>query len=205
VDGGYLAEPGDHPPRWMASGWIQGEALEASLGLLALDEALSLAQDAAEGIAHLHARGIVHRDVSPANVVRTPGGRAVLVDFGQARPWREPAPPSLGVVGTPGFVAPEEVLGTAERSQPAADVFGLGATLYALLTGVAPAGGQDVLETLSGSLGRPVPPRSLGVPLAPELEQALLAALEPRPQERPTAQALLQVLQHVRAQRPLES
>src|SRR5205085_3458272 len=102
-----------------------------------------LGREAAEGLAAAHARGLVHRDVKPANLwLEAPRGRVKVLDFGLARP-AEPdrdAPDRLtrdgAVVGTPAFMAPEQARGAAVDFR--ADLFGLGAVLYRLCTGRLP-------------------------------------------------------------------
>jgi hypothetical protein len=188
-DGGHGDGGADEPGRWIATLWVEGRPLSDALGDVALPDALDLVAGLADGLAHLHARGVVHRDLDPANAVRIAPGRAAWIDFGHARMWRETPPETLGVVGTPGFVAPEEVMGTERRGRPPADVYGLAATAYALLTGTAPAGGAGVLESLAGSLSPPPSPRALGVAVPEAFDRLVVAGLAAEPARRPTAHA----------------
>jgi serine/threonine-protein kinase len=134
----------------------------------------------------LHARGIVHRDVAPSNIVLGPEWHATLIDYGQSLEGPGGAPRRGGVVGTPGYVSPEEVLRGGEAVGPAADVYGLAAVGYALFTGRPPAQGEDVLETLAKSNRKPPRPRELGIELPRKLEKALMKGLASDPARRPT-------------------
>lgn len=123
---------------------------------------------AADAIGHLHAQGVVHGDVKPANLVLTPEGRVVLVDFGIARRAGEPGHRHFG---TPGYAAPELHSG---GMTPAVDIYGLAATAVALLTGSPP------------SVGRP---DWQGVPHAGAIERALRRGLAIDPSRRPRTAA----------------
>jgi len=146
---------------------IAGETLAARLrrGPLPADEAVALALDLLEALAALHDAGVVHRDVKPSNLFLTPhGGR--LVDFGLAHEAPgEPAShsdssgelttPGL-VVGTPGYMAPEQVLGHVVDAR--ADVFSAGVLLYEALAGRRAFGGDSAAAVLSATLYDDPPP-----------------------------------------------
>ena len=192
VDGG-LARGRDGPVRWTATAWVEGTCLRdrlAAEGAVAPAAALRLLRDLASGVAWLHRRGVIHRDVSPGNVVVLPTGHAVLIDPGQALLVTATRAQGPGVVGTPGYLAPEAILGGQAPLTPAVDVYGLGAVGYALFTGRPPAAGQDVLEALAQAAAPTPRPRDLGVDLPPPLEAALLEALAPEPRARPNARQL---------------
>jgi eukaryotic-like serine/threonine-protein kinase len=117
---------------------VPGGTLAARLPL-APDEALRVTAEICDGLAYAHAKGIVHRDVKPANVLFDAAGRARLADFGIARLLDAPAGsltrPSL-VLGTPAYMAPESRAGAAP--DPRADVFAVGVLLHEALTGRLP-------------------------------------------------------------------
>jgi serine/threonine-protein kinase len=149
-------------------------------------------------VGYAHAKGVVHRDLKPANVLLGPYGETLVADWGLAKLLDRPeasgddagrrGPDEVltwagQVVGTPAYMSPEQAAG--EDVGPASDVYGLGATLYALLTGEPPFAGHDgraVLAQVRG--GRPEPPRrrNPGVPAA--LEAVCLKAMAPRPEDR---------------------
>ncbi len=163
-------------------------------GRLPVDEALPLLADAAEGLAALHARGILHRDVTPRNVLLV-GGRAKLGDLGVAREGTSaglPSRPDLTTpgttVGTLGYLAPELLEGVP--SSRASDVYGLGAVAYRTLTGTLPHAAGSIAElVLDGR--RPVEPLASRAPgVGPALDALVARALDARPAARPSAAEL---------------
>jgi tRNA A-37 threonylcarbamoyl transferase component Bud32 len=144
---------------WMALEWLEGETLASFLKReratggrgLAAREAVDLLRPAIEALAHAHSRGIVHRDVKPANIMvaSTPNGRSLRVlDFGIAKIMADDQGPSTGDTRTesapafsPFYAAPEQV--TFSRTGPWTDVHALGLILSELMTGEAPFGSRD--------------------------------------------------------------
>ena len=190
VDAGL--SPGDAGPcRWMATAWEKGVTAEDILRREPLPArgVVSVLKPVAAALALLHRRGVLHRNVCPPHVVVHPDGRGVLIDFSHARLLRTGIPPSRGLVGTPGYVAPEETRGDAHAVTTASDVYGLAAVGYALLTGRPPP--------LDG--GRPPLPRDLGIEAPDALEAAILSALSPEPGARPDAITLESTLGELRA------
>jgi tRNA A-37 threonylcarbamoyl transferase component Bud32 len=137
-----------------------------------------------------HAAGVLHRDLKPGNVLITPGGRAVLTDFGIASLTGDPSITRTGVViGTPGYLAPERIRG--DPATPAADLWSLGATLYAAACGRGPFDGYDgVIPTMYKIATEEPHELTVGGPLR-EIVGALLSR-DPRlrPSANETAQAL---------------
>lgn len=116
------------------------------------DEAVDLLAQCARALARLHALGLVHRDVKPANFLLRADGRVALSDFGLAAPAGTAAA-SLGqgaIVGTPRYVAPEQLQGAP--AMPAADVYALGVLLYEMLCGCPPFAGATLMEVLAQHL-----------------------------------------------------
>ncbi|MFG2248137.1 PQQ-binding-like beta-propeller repeat protein [Spirillospora sp. NPDC048823] len=134
------ADPDAAPP-WLVTAYLPGLSLREAVGgfgPLPPDAVRPLAAGLAEALADIHRAGVVHRDLKPGNVMLTAGGPRVI-DFGIARPEDATAVTRVGTpIGTPGFMAPEQVRG--EKTGPAADVFSLGATLAYAATGAEPFG-----------------------------------------------------------------
>ena len=139
-------------------------------------------------LAQAHAAGIVHRDIKPANILFDENGAPCLVDFGVAHSWDQTHGLTVSgmVVGTPGFMSPEQARG--DTVTPASDVFSLGATLLFAATGEGPFGpgepGLLMVRAASGKVDKV--PREL----ATSLRRLLRSTLDPRPERRPTAAAL---------------
>jgi len=171
---------------------VEGPTL---LGLVAPPRQLArLAGQVARGLHAAHEQGIVHRDVKPENILVGPGDRAVLIDFSLARGVldEERLTRSGVVAGTLAYLSPEQALGKRAAIDSRTDVYGLGATLYRVLTGRPPHEGQSPAEVLTSVLRRvPPPPRALRPELPEELEAIVVRALSVDPRDRqPTALAL---------------
>jgi hypothetical protein len=168
-------------------------------GPLPLERAFSYVAQAAAALDYAHAHGIIHRDVKPSNLLLHPDGRLLLADFGIARPLdRADLPPTgaeaqddtptltrggLVVLGTPEYMAPEQIEGAAVG--PAADVYALGTLAYALLAGHPPFEG-DMGDVLRRQLGeRPPSLRALRPDVPPQAEAAITRTLAKRPEDRP--------------------
>jgi serine/threonine-protein kinase len=156
---------------------VEGGSLADALrrhGPLAPQQALPLIAAAADALGYAHARGVVHRDVKPANLLLGAGGAPRWVDFGLARdPEAERLTASSAFLGTAPYAAPEQ-MHSAATVDGRADVFGLGAVLHVALTGRPPFAAQTLTE-LFGLLQRGPTPISL--PHAPGFDPAPLDAL----------------------------
>jgi serine/threonine-protein kinase len=124
-------------------------------------EAVRLMKAVAVAVQHAHEQGVIHRDLKPANILLTPDGQPKVADFGLARRSGEATLTATGqVLGTPAYMPPEFTVGGATTAGPTADVYSLGAVLYALLTGRPPFLGDSALETMRQvAQDEPVPPR----------------------------------------------
>ena len=175
---GYRAH-GEGPDRrpFLVMEWLEGETLASRLsrGPLSLSRALELGHQIAEGLAALHADGIVHRDVKPANVLLLSGAQldVKLLDFGLARSvaWAETV--SRGLAGTPFYMAPEQMLGE-EDVRPSADVFALGCCLFECITGTRAFGGDVTVGTVARLLLGRTPRARAHDPSVPEAVDHLL-------------------------------
>lgn len=170
-------------------------------GPLDHDDAARLVEALARGVAHIHAHGVLHRDLKPANVLLDDLGMPRLVDFGLARLCDARSLTLSGtILGSPGYMAPEQAGGLAVDAL--CDVYGLGAVLYALLTGRPPFQGPSILAVLAQVIdaSSPVAPSSLRPGTPPALEAICLRALSKAPADRPqSAAALADALARFRA------
>jgi serine/threonine protein kinase len=174
---------------------------------LALREMLDRFVSICNTVAYAHNRGILHRDLKPRNVMLGKYDETLVVDWGLARPFdrddlassagEEPLTPSsgsgdsgsdtptVGMVGTPAYMSPEQAAARWEIVGAASDIFSLGAILYAILTGRPPYGGHwhsDALDKVK--LCEFPRPRQVKADVPPALEAVCLRAMEPKPQQR---------------------
>ncbi len=169
---------------FIAMQYVDGLPLNQLAGQLSLEQTVLLLRDAAEGVHAAHRAGLIHRDLKPGNILveRTEDGRLrpYVMDFGLARDWKELGATATGaVLGTPHYMAPEQARGEVSQLDRRADVYSLGATLYALLTGQPPIDGSNGLEVLSNITALdPRPPRALNPDLPVDLEAIILKCLE---------------------------
>lgn len=149
---------------FMVQEYLEGQSLRERLqkGALPLDNALDLATEVGEALVAAHAAGIVHRDLKPDNIFVTEQGHAKVLDFGLAKLMETAAPTgsqasmsptALGtvagqVMGTAGYMAPEQAAGDAEIDHRA-DLFAFGCVLYEMATGAQPFAGRSVADTLA--------------------------------------------------------
>ncbi len=187
----------DHPAILME--WVDGETLRDKVrrdGALPWAEAVALAEQVLEAAAHLHAVGVVHRDIKSGNVMLAADGTAKLGDFGLAKGETLGATlTETGVaLGTPGYMAPEVIRGGP--ATPASDLYSMGAMLFEMLTGRMPFQGSSALEVASRQLGEPPPLHLLREKRNPRWLEALTGRLLERdPADRfPSARAALAAL-----------
>jgi serine/threonine protein kinase len=155
--------------------------------------AADLVQKLARAMHAAHQAQVVHRDLKPANVLFTEEGEPKITDFGLARNLDEQGHTQSGaIVGTPGYMAPEQTGGKGKVAGPAADVYALGAILYELLAGRPPFRGPTPLDTLVQVVSAdPVPVRALQPQVPPDLETICLKCLRKEPGQRYASAAAL--------------
>ncbi len=176
----HFVEP--NGTQYLVMDFIEGEDLAAVFqrqGALPESRVLVWYDQILQAVEYLHGRGVIHRDIKPANIRIDPTGQAVLVDFGIAKVFQTGQATMSGArsMGSAGFAAPEQYRGGTDRRS---DIYSLGATLYALLTGKPPPD-APALEYGTAAL---TPPRKLVPALSQRSERAVLRAMAIQPGER---------------------
>ena len=148
---------------------------------------LSCFEQVCEAVAYAHARGVVHRDLKPDNIMVGAFGEVQVLDWGVATLVQEDEAPRRGSVGTPAFMSPEQARGRAYLQGPKTDIYALGATLYVLLTGHKPYHRTKPSEVLLEVISGPPPSvrRAHGRPIAPELVELVERCMARSPDDRP--------------------
>jgi eukaryotic-like serine/threonine-protein kinase len=178
---------------YLALDYVPGKTVRQVVersGPLPFGEAARIFADVAAGLAHIHERGLVHRDVKPANVMVRPDGRAVLLDLGLALAPGEPLPddPAIAggrgyVVGTMDYLAPEQAK-NATAVGPPADIYSLGCSLFYALTGTQPFPAQGAVAKVRRHRDDP-PPGVANVP--PQFARLVQRLMGKTPAERPAS------------------
>ncbi len=160
--------------QYLVMDYIEGEDLEtlrATRGALPEVQVRAWFDQILNAVAYLHSQGIIHRDIKPDNIKITPGGQAVLVDFGIAKVFQAGQfTRTSQKFGSPGYASPEHYRGGTNQQS---DIYSLGATMYAVLTGGAPPDAQ-ALERGTAIL---VPPRNINATISLQMEQVILRAM----------------------------
>ena len=167
---------------WVPEGSL-AQRLEA--GALPVDEVIRVAGQVLEVLAYLHGQQIVHRDIKPSNLLVDSEGRVRLADLGLARPLDDDRglTKTMASVGTPAYMSPEQIRG--DEPAPAADLYGLGVTLYQLVTGALPFSGTSEFDVANKHLTVAVDDPRKRRPGCPAwLAGFVLRLLEKRPRDR---------------------
>jgi serine/threonine protein kinase/tetratricopeptide (TPR) repeat protein len=165
-----------------------GSLLEAAPALRSEPRrAVALLAKVARALQYAHEQGILHRDLKPGNILLDARGEPMVSDFGLAK-WLEPTgrlTRTPSIFGTPGYIAPEQVNGSDGKLTAAADVYGLGAVLFDLLSGRPPFTGEHALKTIQQAAEKPAPKlRTLAPGLDRDLETICAKCLERDPLAR---------------------
>jgi serine/threonine-protein kinase len=187
--------------QYIAMQFIEGKSLSAVSKEMSTEAKVRVIKQIADALHVAHKQGLIHRDIKPSNILleRTEGNqlKPYVLDFGLARDQEAPGLTRTGIaVGTPYYMAPEQVSG--ERNQIDRRTYGLGATLYELLSGRHPYEGKSSTEILLQILrDDPVPIRKVAPKIPQDLETIVMKCLERDPARRyESSKALTEDLQH---------
>lgn len=165
---------------------LKGETLThriAEWGSVPEDQALSMIVDVARGLEAAHAKGIVHRDIKPDNILLTEDGKSKITDFGLAQDTETVDEIAGLIVGTPYYMSPEQWLG--QKADERSDLYSLGVILYYMLTGRRPFDGETVERLMHQHLKVvPKPPKSLASTVADGLDAIVRKLLAKSPARR---------------------
>ncbi|HEV8066785.1 MAG TPA: bifunctional serine/threonine-protein kinase/formylglycine-generating enzyme family protein [Planctomycetaceae bacterium] len=185
-----IFEVGDQEGRHFYSmGFVDGQSLSDVLrnGPLTPEHAAQLTRLVAQAIEYAHAHGIIHRDLKPQNILLSRDGSPRVADFGLAKQLSgtNELTATGQILGTPGYMSPEQARGDSHAIGPLSDIYSLGAVLYCLLTGRPPFQAANVIETLRQVVTEePVSPRLLNVAVDRDLETITLKCLQKEPSKR---------------------
>ncbi|HET6371702.1 MAG TPA: serine/threonine-protein kinase, partial [Candidatus Polarisedimenticolia bacterium] len=182
-----IFDVGEHESSYfIAMEYIEGSTLETHTvpgALLPTDHVLDLVAQACDALNYAHQQHVVHRDIKPANLMVVKGGGLKITDFGLAKNPSTNMTQEGILMGTPNYMAPEQILGQPLDGR--ADLFSLGAVLYEMLTGQRPFSGDSITTIIYRIVHEPPKePRDLKVGIPPALSRVVLKALEKDPERR---------------------
>ena len=199
-----------HGQHFFTMEYIEGRSLAKILadGPLDPERAARCLLAVARAVDYLHSHDIVHRDLKPSNILLDEQDRPYVTDFGLAKVFQSAADRTETglILGTPGYMAPEQARGQSAEISPRTDVYGLGAVLYEMLTGRPPFREENQLNTLLQVLeGEPTLPSQLNRRVAADLQRICMCCLEKDPADRyRSAAALADDLERYLRHEPLE-
>ncbi|MHC5037711.1 MAG: protein kinase domain-containing protein [Planctomycetota bacterium] len=164
---------------------------------IAPEEGARIMRDAAEALAHAHAKGIIHRDIKPNNIILSKEGKVFITDFGIARQESSATLTADGqILGTPFYMSPEQATGRRKEITPGSDIYSLGITFYELLTRTTPFRGEKVHEIIRKILTEdPIPPSLVAGGVPKDLEMVVMKAIRKEiPKRYPSAEAFVEDL-----------
>jgi len=171
---------------------VPGSTLEERLevGRPPISQALEYMAKVLNALEYAHAHGVIHRDVTPENIIITPEGEVKLTGFGLAKTLSDPQLTQAGtVLGSLHYMSPEQVNGLPTLDART-DIYAAGAILYEMVTGRTPFSGKSQFELMFAHVNsNPIPPEQLNPEVPRELNQVILAALAKEPSKRPQTAA----------------
>jgi serine/threonine-protein kinase len=171
---------------YMAMELLNGTELSERMAQapIPIQEAVSIAEQVAEGLAFAHDNGVIHRDIKPGNITLLPRGRVKIMDFGIARLKVSDIKTQLGTrLGTPKYMSPEQ--STGDTLDHRTDIFSLGIVLYEMLTGIKLFKGDTLAQVLHNVANfEPLPPSRIKQGVTPLLDLVVKRALEKKPAAR---------------------
>jgi serine/threonine protein kinase len=181
-----VGENPENQEQYIVLEYVAGESLNRILARekkLPLSRALKLAEEIAEALDYAHAQGVVHRDIKPGNILITEDGHAKIADFGIAKLNLAHFTLPGRVMGTPAYMAPEQLSG--EGVDGRSDLFSLGVILYAMVTGHSPFQGNSATTVCFKVANRePVAASAFDLNVPPELDEVISRAMAKDPQQR---------------------
>lgn len=200
-----------HGQHYFAMDFISGTSLAGvtKFGPLDPERAARCLVGVARAVQYLHDHGIVHRDLKPSNILLDADDAPYVTDFGLARVFgdQDERTQSGAILGTPGYMSPEQAAGRISAVSERSDVYSLGAILYETLTGRPPFREDNPLNTILQVLeGEPTLPTALNLRVPPELERICLKCLEKDPDRRyQSAAAIADELDRYLRREPIEA
>ena len=181
-----VGENPENQEQYIVLEYVAGESLNRILARekkLPLAQALKLAEEIAEALDYAHTQGVVHRDIKPGNILVTEDGHAKIADFGIAKLNLAHFTLPGRVMGTPAYMAPEQLSG--EGVDGRSDLFSVGVILYAMVTGHSPFQGNSATTVCFKVANRePVAASAFDLNLPPELDEVISRAMAKDPQQR---------------------
>ncbi|MEQ1827012.1 MAG: protein kinase [Pirellula sp.] len=185
-----IYEIGEHDrAHFFTMAFVDGNSLSNKLndGPISPKLAVAYVGKIADAIQFAHDHGVIHRDLKPANILLDNCGNPKVTDFGLVKQIESTDALTMTgqIVGTPSFMPPEQAAGKHHELGPAADIYSLGALLYALLTGFPPFQGKNALDILMQVIDRPaIPLRQINAKLPRDLETICSKCLQKEPEKR---------------------
>jgi serine/threonine-protein kinase len=174
---------------YMVMEWCEGRLLRKILdeeGKLPQERAIRIAVEVLDALDYIHANGVVHRDLKPENIMVDANDKIKLIDFGIAgdsAARRLTYANFTQTLGTPNYIAPEQVKG--KRGDGRTDIFAMGVILYEMLSGKLPFSGPSPLAAMNDRLlNHPMPPSVANPAISPQLQEVIYRALERDPKNR---------------------